>query len=81
MVKYQGGTLAFRGILALFWQNSSSKCIFYRSQGAQFHEEKLKNLGILQEMVKKETPALIEKTPKRVQNDLFPIGEYPPFGG
>jgi hypothetical protein len=65
------------GILALFWQNASSKCIFYRSQGAQFHEEKLKNLRILQEMVKKVTPALIEKPQKRVQNELSPIENTP----
>jgi hypothetical protein len=80
MIKNQGGTLVFGGILILFRENSSSKCTFYRSMRVQFHEEKLKNLRILQKMGKKAIPPLIEKPQKRVQNGLFPI-ENTPFGG
>jgi hypothetical protein len=32
-------------------------------------------------MGKKVPPVLIEKTPKRVQNDLFLTGDDPPFRG
>jgi hypothetical protein len=71
MIKNQGGYLGFGGILTFFWQNSSSKCTFYRSNGVQFHEERLKNLEILQEMWKKVPPALVEKTPKRVKMTCF----------
>jgi hypothetical protein len=57
MIKNQGGTLGFGGILTLFWQNSSSKYTFYRSKGVQFHGEKTRNLDILQKMWKKVLPA------------------------
>jgi hypothetical protein len=71
MIKNQGSTLAFGGILSLLWQNFSSKYIFYRGKGVRFHEESLINLRIFQKIGYNVPPALIEKPPERVQNDYF----------